>query len=100
MITRMVRPVLILLMALLCGSASAVDTKRFEILKGVHYYQIGNGVVLLQTNNMYRFSAQVYADVVGNVLGSSIYTPIHPRIDLLPDNDGNPFAFKDKFDTE
>src|SRR3954469_3987464 len=100
MIMRMVRPVLFLLVVLLCGSAIALDTKRFEILKGIHYFQIDEGISFVQTKNAYRFAAQVYADEVGNVLGSSIFTPIIPRIDLLPDADGNPYSYKDKFDDE
>jgi hypothetical protein len=90
--------VLILLSLFVLAPARAADVKRFEVLKGMHYYQISRGASQLQTNNAYRFTTQVYADVVGDILGGSIYTPKIPRIDLLPDNDGDPFRFRDKFD--
>src|SRR5258706_13724047 len=80
------------------GVASGIDVNRFELTKGIHYYQISTGSAQLQTNNAYRFTVQVYADVVGDVLGSSIYTPKAQQIDLLPDSDGDPFRFRDKFD--
>src|SRR5437868_4730739 len=79
-------------------TARAVDVKRFELLKGIHYYQIGEGVAYLQTNNMYRFTAQVYADVVGDVLGASVLTSGSQNLKLLADPDGDPFRFRDKFD--
>src|SRR5689334_16179225 len=98
MLARIIRFVLFVSSAMLLMSAQAVDVKRFEILKGIHYFQIGDGVSQLQTNNAYRFTVQVYADVVGDVLGSSVFTPKIPRIDLLPDKDGDPYRFRDKFD--
>ncbi|HEY6226199.1 MAG TPA: hypothetical protein VI282_03645, partial [Verrucomicrobiae bacterium] len=96
----MIRSVLFILSALLFTSAHAVDVKRFEVLKGIHFFQIEDGVSHLQTNNAYRFTVQVYADVVGDVLGSSVFTPKIPRIDLLPDKDGDPYRFRDKFDDQ
>lgn len=82
----------------MAAAAMAVDTRRFELLKGVHYYQVSSGGALLQTNNMYRFSAQVYATQAGAVRGSSFITPRGSRIDLLPDRDGDPYRFRDRFD--
>lgn len=90
--------VLILLSIFTFMPARATDVKRFEVLKGVHYYQLSRGGPQLQTNNAFRFTTQVYADVLGDVLGGSVYTPKIPRIDLLPDNDGDPYRFRDKFD--
>lgn len=78
--------------------AMAIDTQRFELLKGIHYYQVSPGGAILQTNNMYRFSAQAFATEVGAVRGSTIITPRGSRIDLLPDRDGDPFRFRDRFD--
>ena len=100
MFARMIRSILLVLSAMVSMSAQAVDAKRFEILKGIHYFQIADGVSQLQTNNAYRFTVQVYADALGDVLGSSIYTPKIPRIDLLPDKDGDPYRFRDKFDDD
>jgi hypothetical protein len=92
------RTIIFALSALFLASARGVDVKRFELVKGIHYYQIGEGSAILQTNNAYRFTVQVNADVVGDVLGSSVYTPKIPRIDLIADKDGDPFRFRDKFD--
>src|ERR1041385_7851978 len=100
MSARMIRSVLWLCAAVFFTSARAVDVKRFEIMKGIHYFQIADGVSQLQTNNAYRFTVQVYADVLGDVLGSSVFTPKIPRIDLLPDKDGDPYRFRDKFDDQ
>jgi hypothetical protein len=95
-----VRTFVLVVSVVLGATTRAVDVKRFEVLKGVHYYQIGEGVAILQTNNAFRFSAQVWATVVGDVQGASIYTPEIPRIDLLPDKDGDPYRFRDKFDEQ
>src|ERR1041385_712706 len=100
MSVRMIRSVFLLCAAVFLTSAHAVDVKRFEVLKGIHFFQIEDGVSHLQTNNAYRFTVQVYADVVGDVLGSSVFTPKIPRIDLLPDKDGDPYRFRDKFDDQ
>jgi hypothetical protein len=78
----------------------ALDVKRFEILKGIHYYQISSGSARLQTNNAYRFTTQVYADVIGDVLSSSILTSKSQTLQLLADTDGDPFRFRDKFDEQ
>jgi hypothetical protein len=78
--------------------AHALDVDRFELLKGIYFYQIEDGVARLQTNNAYRFSAQVNADIPGDVLSASITTPKAQNTDLIPDADGDPFRFRDKFD--
>lgn len=87
-------------------SASGADAKRFEVLKGIYYYQIGEGAANLQTNNCYRFNALVYATVkpapgvAGSVLAAAVTTSKSQAIDLLPDQDGDPFRFRDRFDPD
>jgi hypothetical protein len=88
------------------SAARGADAERFEVLKGIHYYQVGEGAAILQTNNCYRFSAQVYASVApapgvaGSVLAAAVTTPKSQRIDLLADQDGDPFRFRDRFDPD
>jgi hypothetical protein len=96
---RFVGFVFLLLTALTLASTRAADAQRFELLKGIHYYQVADGAAHLKTNNAFRFSAEVWADVVGDVLASSVYTPISDRLDLLAENDGDPFRYLDKKDT-
>lgn len=79
-------------------SAHAIDVERFELLKGIHYYQVGAGAAHLQTNNAYRFSASVHATAVGDVLAVSVVTSRGNGVDLLPDRDGDPFRIREKFD--
>jgi hypothetical protein len=77
-------------------SARAADTKRYEVLKGLYFYQDREGQAL-PTTNFFRFSAQVYATAVGNVNGAIVTTPRVKPFQLLPDSDGDPFRFRDKF---
>src|SRR5438067_9428333 len=97
---RVIRFVLFFASVLLLAPAHALDVKRFELVKGIHYYQISEGAPRLQTNNAYRFSAQVYADVLGEVLGASVFTPKAQNIQIVATSDGDPFRFRDKFDDE
>lgn len=92
--------------AFICLVASGADAGRFEVLKGMHYYQFGEGAAILQTNNCFRFTTQVYAEVkpapgvLGSVLAAAVTTPRSQRIDLLADQDGDPFRFRDRFDPD
>src|SRR5688500_5522432 len=86
--------------------ARGADAGRFEVLKGRHDYQVGAGAAILQTNNCFRLSAKVYAEikpargVLGSVMAAAVTTPRGQRIDLLADQDGDPFRFRDRFDPD
>src|SRR5688500_6641219 len=92
--------------AFVSSSARGADAERFEVLKGLHYYQIGEGAAILQTNNCYRFTTQVYATappapgVPGSILGAAVTTPKSQTVDLLADQDGDPFRYRDRFDPD
>src|SRR5687768_14043288 len=91
--------VYVFLAAFVSGSRAA-DAQRFELLKGLHFYQIEEGAARVQTNNNYRFTTQVYANLVGDVLAAAVTTPNGSRVDLLADNDGDPFRYRDRFDPD
>lgn len=86
--------------ALFLSTTRAADAQRFDLLKGIYFYQIGEGVARLQTNNCYRFTTQVYANLLGDVVAAAVTTPKGSRIDLLPDGDGDPFRYRDRFDPD
>ena len=94
------RILLFVIAAVVSKSVAAADVESYQIVKAIHYYQIGPGMAHLQTNNCYRFVAQVNATVVGDVLSASITTPKSAQIQLLPDADGDPFRFRDRFDPD
>src|SRR5262245_30300780 len=95
---RVLRFLLCVLFALATASASAADVQRFEIQKGIRYFQIGSSGALLQTNNAYRFITRVYADVLGNVQGVSLTTPKSQRLILETDVGGDPYDYRNKYD--
>jgi hypothetical protein len=82
------------------STARAADAQRFELLKGIYFYQLGEGRAQVQTNNNYRFTTQVYANLVGDVVTAAVTTPNGSRVDLLPDADGDPFRYRDRFDPD
>jgi len=94
----MLRRFLFLLVVLVAASVQATDVQRFELLKGHHFYQFEEGIAHIQTNNAYRFTAQVYATDPGDILGADVITPKAGRRDLVGSATVDPFSAKDKYD--
>lgn len=79
-------------------SVRAADVKRYQILKGRHYYQVAQNEARIQTNNAFRLTATVSATQVGDVLGAALYNPRGAGMPLEPDREGDPFRLRERFD--